>query len=182
MLYYSHICNSLKSIDFVENLLTYINFMIYKFLFYIFLIFSLFSCSKTDPVTNEKVLIETNPQIKAKKFAEAGGGIFGDINNKKSSGTNFEFASSNVLWRATLKSLDFLPLVNADYSGGIIIFDWYSDASNNNQIKVTIRFLSNELRSESLQVNVHKKICDEKYINMSKLIEGFMKKFIEDNS
>jgi hypothetical protein len=135
--------------------------MIYKFLFYIFLLFSLFSCSKTDPVTNEKVLIETNPQIKAKKFAEAGGGIFGDINNKKSSGTNFEFASSNVLWRATLKSLDFLPLVNADYSGGIIIFDWYSDASNNNQIKVTIRFLSNELRSESLQVNVHKKICDE---------------------
>jgi hypothetical protein len=126
------------------------------------LAFFINACAKIDPTTGEKVLIEPNPQKKAKDFADKGGGIFGDINNKKTSGTNFEFASSNILWRSTLKSLDFLPLVNADYSGGVIIYDWYSDQENElEQIKVSIKFLSNELRSDSLQITVHKKTCEE---------------------
>jgi hypothetical protein len=126
------------------------------------LAFFINACAKIDPTTGEKVLIEPNPQKKAKDFADKGGGIFGDINNKKTPGTNFEFASSNILWRSTLKSLDFLPLVNADYSGGVIIYDWYSDQENElEQIKVSIKFLSNELRSDSLQITVHKKTCEE---------------------
>ena len=103
----------------------------------------LISCAKVDPVTGEKVLIETNPQAKAKKFSEEKGGIFGNI-GAKSSTNNVEFSNSNPLWRATLKSLDFLPLLNADYSGGIIIYDWYSQSSNNKeQIKISVQFLSN---------------------------------------
>jgi hypothetical protein len=126
------------------------------------LLFALFNCSsKTDSVTGEKVLIEPNPQTKAKQFADKGGGIFGDINNKKSSESTVNFATSNVLWRATLKSLDFLPLANADYSGGVIVYDWYSDKLSNEQIKVTINFLSNELRSDSIQIISYKKTCDE---------------------
>jgi hypothetical protein len=126
------------------------------------LAFFINACAKIDPTTGEKVLIEPNPQKKAKDFADKGGGIFGDINNKKTPGTNFEFASSNILWRSTLKSLDFLPLVNADYSGGVIIYDWYSDQENDlEQIKVSVKFLSNELRSDSLQITVHKKTCEE---------------------
>jgi len=75
--------------------------------------------------------------------------------------TNFRFSSSNVLWRASLKTLEFMPLLNADYSGGIIITDWYSDNINSDeQIKIQIRFLSNEVRSDSLEINVHKKKCD----------------------
>jgi hypothetical protein len=116
---------------------------------------------RIDPASGEKVRIEPNPQTKAKEFAEKGQGIFGDINNKKSSGTTFEFSTSNVLWRATLKSLDFLPLTNADYSGGIIVYDWYSNNSSNEQIKITVRFLSNELRSESIEIISHKKTCDQ---------------------
>ena len=116
---------------------------------------------KVDPATGEKTRIEPNPQIKAKEFADKGQGIFGDINNKKSSGTTFEFSTSNVLWRATLKSLDFLPLSNADYSGGVIIYDWYSNNSSNEQIKITVRFLSNELRSDSIEIISHKKTCDQ---------------------
>jgi hypothetical protein len=66
------------------------------------------------------------------------------------------------LWRATIKTLDFLPLANADYSGGIIIYDWYSENLNSNeQIKISVRFLNNEVKSESVQVSVHKKICKE---------------------
>ena len=69
-----------------------------------------------------------------------------------------------MLWRATLKSLDFLPLVNADYSGGVIIYDWYSNENSNEQIKVTVRFLNNQLRSDSINIIAHKKICEENLI------------------
>ena len=122
----------------------------------------IYSCSNTkDPVLEENRNIEPNAAERAKRAAEKGGGIFGDINNvgKKSGGT-FEFASSNVLWRATIKTLDFLPLVNADYSGGIIIYDWFSQTNSpNEQIKISVQFLSNELRSDSIKITAHKKIC-----------------------
>ena len=139
----------------------------------LFLSIFLISCAKVDPVTGEKILIETNPQVKAKKFSEEKGGIFGNI-GAKSSTNNVEFSNSNPLWRATLKSLDFLPLLNADYSGGIIIYDWYGNTDNSNdQIKISIRFLNNELRSDSLEVIIHKKNC----INFEKCIT----KKIDDN-
>jgi hypothetical protein len=117
------------------------------------------NCSKVDPITNEKVM-EIDPVKRARENAASSGGLFGDIGKQKSS-TNFEFASSNVLWRATLKSLDFLPLINADYSGGIIIYDWYSQTNNpKEQIKISIQFLNNELRSDSIKITAHKKICE----------------------
>ena len=128
-------------------------------------LFSLISygCSSNkDPVSGENRNIEPNATERTKRFAEQGGGIFGDINKigKKSEGT-FEFASSNVLWRATIKTLDFLPLANADYSGGIIIYDWFSQTNNpKEQIKISIQFLSNELRSDSIKITAHKKICE----------------------
>jgi hypothetical protein len=118
-------------------------------------------CAKTDPITGEKVIIDPNLDKKASEARDRGGGIFGDINNRRSSSTTFEFASSNVLWRATLKSLDFLPLLNADYSGGIIIYDWYSQTNNQKeQIKISVQFLNNELRSDSIKITAHKKICE----------------------
>ena len=117
-------------------------------------------CSKTDPVSGEKVLIETDARKKAEQSRDSQGGIFGAIGQGKSSNT-FEFSTSNVLWRATLKSLDFLPLMNADYSGGIIIYDWYSQTNNpKEQIKISVQFLNNELRSDSIKITAHKKICD----------------------
>ena len=118
-------------------------------------------CAKTDPITGEKVIIDPNLDKKAREARDRGGGIFGDINNRRSSSTTFEFASSNVLWRATLKSLDFLPLLNADYSGGIIVYDWYSQTNNpKEQIKISVQFLNNELRSDSVKITAHKKICE----------------------
>jgi len=130
------------------------------FLIFSFLVF-IVQCAKTDPVTGEKVIIDPNLDKKAREARDRGGGIFGDINNRRSSSTTFEFASSNVLWRATLKSLDFLPLLNADYSGGIIIYDWYSQTNNpKEQIKISVQFLNNELRSDSVKITAHKKICE----------------------
>jgi hypothetical protein len=136
--------------------------MFSKFLAFIFLVIFLTNCSKKiDPITGEEKIPELDVNKKARDFVEKGGGFFGDINNRKSGSTTFEFASSNVLWRATLKSLDFLPLLNADYSGGIIIYDWYSQTNNpKEQIKISVQFLDKELRSDSIKITAHKKICE----------------------
>jgi hypothetical protein len=74
--------------------------------------------------------------------------------------TSYEFSTSNPLWRASLETIDFMPLTTVDYSGGIIISDWYTDGANNNEsIKITLRFLSNEIQSNSIKVIVHNKKC-----------------------
>ena len=46
--------------------------------------------------------------------------------------TNYEFSTSNPLWRATFDVIDFMPLVTVDYSGGMIITDWYTDSNTTN--------------------------------------------------
>jgi hypothetical protein len=135
-------------------------FKIKKYIFFLIFITNLANCAQKDPVTGEKVLIEPNIDARSRQAAREGGGLMTMI-GKGNQDTNFRFSSSNVLWRASLKTLEFMPLLNADYSGGIIITDWYSDNINSDeQIKIQIRFLSNEVRSDSLEINVHKKKCD----------------------
>ena len=78
----------------------------------------------------------------------------------KSRGGVFEFASSNELWRASLDTIDFMPLASVNYSGGIIITDWYSTNQNSNEsIKISIRFLTNEIRADALDIKVFNKKC-----------------------
>ena len=75
-------------------------------------------------------------------------------------GGTFDFASSNELWRASLDAIDFMPLMTANYSGGIIITDWYSELNSNNEsIKISIRFLTNEIRADALDIKVFKKFA-----------------------
>ena len=80
-------------------------------------------------------------------------------------GGEFMFASSNPLWRAGIDRLSFAPLSNVDYAGGIIVTDWFGDGSSNEQMKITIRFLSNEIRSDALLIIIHKKICNQTLTN-----------------
>ena len=90
---------------------------------------------------------------------------------KKQRGGVFDFASSNELWRASLDVIDFMPLSSVNYSGGIIITDWYStDQNSNESIKISIRFLTNEIRSDSLDIKVFNKICSNNSVNC-KIIE-----------
>ena len=79
---------------------------------------------------------------------------------KKNKSGEFDFASSNELWRASLDTLEFMPLALANYSGGIIVTDWYSDGSSENEsVKISIRFLSNQVRSDALSIKVFYKNC-----------------------
>ena len=83
-------------------------------------------------------------------------------------GTNYEFASANPLWRATLDTLDFMPLASANYSGGIVITDWYSENNSQNEsVKISVRFLTNEIRSDALDINVYLKKCVDNSSNCS---------------
>ena len=83
-------------------------------------------------------------------------------------GTNYEFASANPLWRATLDTLDFMPLASANYSGGIVITDWYSENNSPNEsVKISVRFLTNEIRSDALYINVYLKKCSNNLTNCS---------------
>ena len=88
-----------------------------------------------------------------------GASISGVLGKRK--GTNYEFSSSNPMWRATLETLDFLPLSTVDYSGGVVITDWYTENNSEDSIKITVRFLSNEIRSDGLKIIVHKKKCKQ---------------------
>ena len=103
--------------------------------------------------------IPTKGQDRARKNVDEGRGI--SLKNLGGRGkTTYEFSSSNPMWRASLEILDFLPLTTVDYSGGMIISDWYSDTSNQKEsIKITVRFLSNDIQTGSLKILVHKKTC-----------------------
>jgi len=99
-------------------------------------------------------------QAKARKNIEEGRGVSIGGLGKRLGKTTYEFSTSNPMWRASLETLDFLPLTTVDYSGGIIITDWYSDNNSAKEsIKISLRFLSNEIRSDSLKVIVHRKTC-----------------------
>jgi len=101
-----------------------------------------------------------NPELRVKKNIEEGRGFNLNKAINKNTSTNFEFASSNELWRASLDVIDFMPLSSVNYSGGIIISDWYSNNLNSNEsIKISIRFLTNEIRSDALDIKIFKKIC-----------------------
>ena len=131
-----------------------------KLILILLMLSALLGCSpKLDPVSGEREVFEPNANVRADKFARENPII--SFGGRKSNNNEFEFASSNILWRATLKSLDFLPMLNADYSGGIIIYDWYSQTNNpKEQIKISVQFLNNELRSDSVKIIAHKKICE----------------------
>ena len=102
--------------------------------------------------------VPTDPSQRVKKNVEEGRGF--RLMDKVGTGSgNFEFASSNPLWRASLDTIDFMPLASVNYSGGILVTDWYSTDSGDDSIKISIRFLSNEIRSDALDIKVFSRSC-----------------------
>ena len=128
-----------------------------KILIFLALSISLNSCEAIKYKPTKAGEVPVNVKDRVKKNIEDGKGFRLMGGNKK--GGTFDFASSNELWRATLDTIDFMPLVSANYSGGIIITDWYSSENSNESIKVSLRFLSNEVRSDALNIKVFYKKC-----------------------
>ena len=161
--------------DFLNKILSFVKYLVYivnvramniqnslikiTLLLLIFLQFN--SCGIYRPVNAKKFPPE--PEKRVQKNLQEGRG-FTLMGNKKRSG-DFNFATSNEMWRASLDILDFMPLTSADYGGGLIITDWYNDeASSDQSVKISIRFLSNEIRTDAIKITVFSKEC-EKNIN-----------------
>ena len=114
------------------------------------------SCGKSGDARK----IPANMEDRQRQNIEEGRGIkFFSSNDARLKG-EFDFASSNELWRASLDTLEFMPLALANYSGGILVTDWYSDSDTSNEsVKISVRFLSNEIRSDALAIKVFYKNC-----------------------
>jgi hypothetical protein len=146
---------------------------IYSLILSIFLILFITSCGIYKKSDAREV--SPDPKVRVKENMEKGQG-FRIKNLGKGKNGNFQFASSNEMWRATLDVLDFAPLGNVDYSGGLIITDWFNDATEpRNSLKITVRFLSNEIRADGLEILLHKKTCDQN-------LECSVKKYLSKTS
>ena len=135
-----------------------INFILKSTFILLIAFFFLNSCGKQ--VDAKK--FPPDPKERVKRNLEEGKGfrLSTKLKGLKKGGGDFEFASSNSLWRASLDIIDFMPLSTANYNGGIIVTDWYSDNVNSNEsIKLTIRFLTNEIRSDAIDLKIFYKIC-----------------------
>ena len=141
----------------INNFMAKFNLIKRFFLLSLILIF-LSSCEalKYRPVSAKDY--PPDPKERVRKNIEEGRGVRLFGGDEKKGGT-FDFASSNPLWRASLDTINFLPLISANYSGGIIISDWYSGNNENEAIKITIRFLTNEIRADALDIKVFQKRC-----------------------
>tara|TARA_B100000686_G_scaffold200544_1_gene207425 strand:- start:536 stop:1102 length:567 start_codon:yes stop_codon:yes gene_type:complete len=139
-----------------------LNYLHKKYLIVLFgiaLLGILNSCGIWDPADARK--ISPNADERVKKNLEEGRGLTLGGMMGKGEGTTYQFASSNPMWRATLTILDFLPLANVDYSGGIITTDWYNEGTASDEsIKITVRFLTNEVRADGLKIIIHKRKCN----------------------
>jgi len=140
------------------------------------LLFLISNCGIYKPVDAKKV--SPNATKRAEKNIQEGRG-FRVFDKNRNKGGVFQFASSNPMWRATISLLEFTPLSNVDYSGGIIITDWFNDDVANQSIKITVKFLSNEIRSDAIKVIVYKKICDDQNNCKTNKIDTILEKEIK---
>jgi len=132
----------------------------------ILILFTQTGCQALKPKKVSAKDFPPDPRKRVEKNINEGRG-FRLLGNSET-GTNYEFASANPLWRATLDTLDFMPLASANYSGGIVITDWYSENNSPNEsVKISVRFLTNEIRSDALDINVYLKKCSEGSSNCS---------------
>ena len=140
---------------------SFLNLRISQFLFII--LFALTSCKSIEKLPGGDAReISPDPKERVKKNLEEGRGFRLDNLGKTSKGGDFMFASANELWRASLDTLDFMPLSSVNYSGGIIITDWYSDGDSlDESVKISIRFLTNEVRADALDIKIFYKKCNQ---------------------
>lgn len=117
-------------------------------------------CNFWRPVDARKV--PTNAKERVQKNIEEGRTVrLSNLGKGMGGSGNFEFATSNEMWRATIDILDFVPLTSADYGGGIVITDWYASGDSNDSLKIMVQFLSNEIRADGIKVVVYNKVCKD---------------------
>jgi len=136
----------------------YYNIKFYTAFLTIFILLNGCSMPKLGSIKPGTKPINPDGRERAQENVRAGKGISLFGGKKRGSG-NFLFASSNPMWKSALDVLSFVSLANSDYSGGVIITDWYSQGNPDEAIKITIRFLSNEIRADGMIVSLYRRNC-----------------------
>ena len=113
------------------------------------------------------------------------GNIFKDItglgDNKDSNTGGGGIGVNSLLWRATLDTLSFMPLVSADPFGGVIITDWHADSEiAKEKFKVVAYIIGTELRVDGIKVSVFKKTKDKNGDWVDKKSSTILQNKIED--
>ena len=132
---------------------------------FLILVLALFSnaCTKNKDSADGTIIKKKKRDPNLKKRAdEYKGAIIGGKDGVLFGGgqSTAQFAADNMLWRASLQTLNFIPLISANYSGGVIVTDWYSRENSNDAIKIQVVFKSDELSTNSIEIISHKKICN----------------------
>jgi len=66
---------------------------------------------------------------------------------------------NSYLWRATLETLAFMPLTQADSAGGVVVTDWYANPTNpSERMKVSVAILDDELRADAVRVAASRQV------------------------
>ena len=128
------------------------------------LILILNSCAlfskKDDKINSEENKIEEQKKKKRQSY-NVRERVMSDGNSGFVFGGNKKdiLGGQNIMWKATLNILDFMPIVSASYDGGLIVTDWYSSGNSDESVKINISFTSNEVSASSIVVSSFKKIC-----------------------
>ena len=153
---------------FLQNTLFYLKMINKKKIILIFFLVSLSGCGNNFFKRADVKDVPVNVKDRVKKNVEEGRGI--RFKKGGGQGGTFDFASSNELWRASIEVLDFVPFTNASYSGGILITEWFDGNTQNEKnrdLKITVRFMTNEIRSDALNISIHEKVCKENSLDCS---------------
>jgi len=82
-------------------------------------------------------------------------GIGGGNDREASAAAQSQIGVNSFLWRASLDTLNFMPLASEDPYGGVIITDWYTDPERpSERFKATVYILDTRLRADALNVSI----------------------------
>ena len=145
---------------------------------FLILVLALFSnaCTKNKDSADGTIIKKKKRDPNLKKRAdEYKGAIIGGKDGVLFGGgqSTAQFAADNMLWRASLQTLNFIPLISANYSGGVIVTDWYSRENSKDAIKIQVVFKSDELSTNSIEIISHKKICNSNGCQTTTMEQGF---------
>ncbi len=94
-------------------------------------------------------------------FGEGGLNLFGGGSAPEPGSAGGGIGVNSFLWRASLDTISFMPLVSADPFGGVIITDWYApEESPSERVKITVYILGRELRADGIRASVFRQRLD----------------------
>ena len=148
---------------------------------FLILVLALFSnaCTKNKDSADGTIIKKKKRDHNLKKRAdEYKGAIIGGKDGVLFGGgqSTAQFAADNMLWRASLETLNFIPLSSANYSGGVIITDWYAKQNSKDAIKIQVVFKSDELSTNSIEIISHKKVCNNNGCRTTAMDQNFNSK------